>query len=370
MFNPYQKNDLLFYVGLVFMIFPFSGVFLYGYPKWTLVASCLFILCYLLLIHIKEQYRKTIWFLWLYLLLYTAIMTCCINGAMIWFFFFSGNLLTWHFEGRFNSLKGYTFMICFLGTVVCSCLRWPDAGLKTMSLVVFSFVLLMTYMTMQLRKKEQLKETIFKQNQEINWLMAENERGRISRDLHDTLGHTFAMMTIKTELALKQLEQSNISQVQNELKDLNQISQDAMKNVRSLVNNLTFRSLSEELEAIREVLELSNVQIIIKQELDNQPLVTILHSTIVMIVRELATNVVKHAKASHCQLHIYRESGKVIIQMEDDGVGFQVEKTDDLHSIKERLLLVDGDVRIESPQAPTRIVVYLNEGVSDETIDC
>lgn len=43
-------------------------------------------------------------------------------------------------------------------------------------------------------------------NRTINILSAENERNRIGRDLHDTLGHTFAMMSLKTELALKQMD--------------------------------------------------------------------------------------------------------------------------------------------------------------------
>lgn len=48
-------------------------------------------------------------------------------------------------------------------------------------------------------------------NRTINLLLAENERNRIGRDLHDTLGHVFAAMTLKTELALKQLEKKNMT---------------------------------------------------------------------------------------------------------------------------------------------------------------
>ncbi len=54
------------------------------------------------------------------------------------------------------------------------------------------------------------EKKIAEQNQYINILSAENERNRIGRDLHDSLGHTFAMMTLKTELALKLLEKKEL----------------------------------------------------------------------------------------------------------------------------------------------------------------
>lgn len=51
-----------------------------------------------------------------------------------------------------------------------------------------------------------MEEALAEKNRTINILSAENERNRIGRDLHDTLGHTFAMMSLKTELALKQMD--------------------------------------------------------------------------------------------------------------------------------------------------------------------
>lgn len=62
-------------------------------------------------------------------------------------------------------------------------------------------------MKIEIAKNKEKK--IAEQNQYINILSAENERNRIGRDLHDSLGHTFAMMTLKTELALKLLEKRN-----------------------------------------------------------------------------------------------------------------------------------------------------------------
>ena len=81
----------------------------------------------------------------------------------------------------------------------------------------------------------------------INILSAENERNRIGRDLHDTLGHTFAMMSLKTELALKQMDKEQYDAARKNLEELNQISRDSMYEVREIVNKLKYRTVAEEL---------------------------------------------------------------------------------------------------------------------------
>ncbi|MBU5894825.1 hypothetical protein JVW19_22895, partial [Vibrio cholerae O1] len=74
-----------------------------------------------------------------------------------------------------------------------------------------------------------------KQNAQINLLLAENERNRIGQDLHDSLGHTFAMLSVKTDLALQLFQMEAYPQVEKELKEIHQISKDSMNEVRTIV---------------------------------------------------------------------------------------------------------------------------------------
>lgn len=104
------------------------------------------------------------------------------------------------------------------------------------------------------RKNEIQRKAIMEKNRTINLLLAENERNRIGRDLHDTLGHVFAAMTLKTELALKQLEKEKYDLVKKELEELNQTSRSSMHDVRNIINNLKFRTVSEEIEHLNEFL--------------------------------------------------------------------------------------------------------------------
>ena len=361
MFRAFQKTDPLYYVGLVFMVFPLGGVAWFGYPSWTLILSTLFALAYIIIIHIKDSYRKTIAFLWFYLLFYIIFMTTQIEGSMMWFFFYLGNLLTYRFEDSNRSYRFISFLIGLFSTASFGIFFVDILTVKLMSIVICLFILSMVYFQRKSLMEDRIQQKIYQQNKTINLLAAENERNRIGRDLHDSLGHTFAMMTLKTELALKQLDKENLTAVRKELEELNQISKKSMKDVRQLVNNLKYRTVTEELDNIREMFALSGIELEVENTLTTDQLSPVIQSSMTMILRELTTNIIKHAKASHCQISLQR-AGSIIIQVTDDGRGFPPLTGQELHSIKERLQLVKGQVDILSPTNPTSIRVILEEG--------
>lgn len=152
-----------------------------------------------------------------------------------------------------------------------------------------------------------------------------------------------------------------------ELRELNQISKDSMTDVRTLVNDLKYRTVSEELDTISYMFDTSEVALTIDVEMNIDALSPVLQSGISMILKELTTNVIKHSKAKTCSILI-KKNDMIIIQVEDDGVGFGEVNSDELHSIKERLLLVDGQVSILSRQDPTIVKVSLREGIKNNEI--
>ena len=198
-------------------------------------------------------------------------------------------------------------------------------------------------------------------NRTINILSAENERNRIGRDLHDTLGHTFAMMSLKTELALKQMNKEQYDAARKNLEELNQISRDSMYEVREIVNQLKYRTVAEELLELERLFDLSDIVLTVDSSLDLDSLSPVTQSTLSMVLRELANNVIKHSQADNCQIRLSRNHG-IILEFEDDGCGFEVVTGQELHSIRERLSLVDGDLEILSQSHPTIIRVHLKEG--------
>ncbi len=83
----------------------------------------------------------------------------------------------------------------------------------------------MTYGMIRIRMMEELKADHAKQNAQINLLLAENERHRIGRDLHDSLGHTFAMLSVKADLADQFLALGQVEKAQEQVQEIQAISQ-------------------------------------------------------------------------------------------------------------------------------------------------
>ena len=357
MFRTYQKNDFAYFVSLIFLVFPVLGVFGGYFPVWTIVLTGLFTIAYLLMVYLKKAYSKWIPFLWFYTLAYIIFMTLTFQGGMMWFVFFNVNLLVWRFEDSISSYRFFSFLVTLLILTSSSFLLTDDLSTHLMSMAILLFSLGMYYYQNRIRQERKMEE----QNRTINILSAENERNRIGRDLHDTLGHTFAMMSLKTELALKQMDKEQYDAARKNLEELNQISRDSMYEVREIVNKLKYRTVAEELLELERLFDLSDIVLTVDSSLDLDSLSPVTQSTLSMVLRELANNVIKHSQADSCQIRLSRNLG-IILEFEDDGCGFKEVTGQELHSIRERLSLVDGDLEILSLSHPTIIRVHLKEG--------
>lgn len=357
MFRTYQKNDFAYFVSLIFLVFPVLGVFGGYFPVWTIVLTGLFTIAYLLMVYLKKAYSKWIPFLWFYTLAYIIFMTLTFQGGMMWFIFFNVNLLVWRFEDSISSYRFLSFLATLLILTSSSFLLTDDLSTHLLSMVIPLFSLGMYYFQNRMRQERKMEEA----NRTINILSAENERNRIGRDLHDTLGHTFAMMSLKTELALKQMDKEQYDAARKNLEELNQISRDSMYEVREIVNQLKYRTVAEELLELERLFDLSDIVLTVESSLDLDGLSPVSQSTMSMVLRELANNVIKHSQADSCQIRLRRDHG-IVLEFEDDGCGFKEVTGQELHSIRERLSLVDGDLEILSQSNPTIIRVHLKEG--------
>lgn len=279
----------------------------------------------------------------------------------MWFVFFNVNLLVWRFEDSISSYRFLSFLATLLILTSSSFLLTDDLSTHLMSMAIILFSLGMYYFQNRIRQERKMEESFAEQNRTINILSAENERNRIGRDLHDTLGHTFAMMSLKTELALKQMDKEQYDAARKNLEELNQISRDSMYEVREIVNQLKYRTVSEELLELERLFDLSDILLTVDSSLALDSLSPVTQSTLSMVLRELANNVIKHSKADSCQIRLSRHYG-IVLEFEDDGCGFKEVTGQELQSIRERLSLVDGDLEILSQSHPTIIRVHLKEG--------
>ena len=359
MLERLKSIDYMYWASLIFMVFPILPVVIGELAVWHLLIDILFVVAYLGVLTTKSL--RLSWIFWGIMLVYVAGNTAFVAVNYIWFFFFLSNLLIYHFGVRsFNSLHVRTFLLAqFL--VVGQLLIFQEIEVEFLVylLGILTFIDLMTFGLVRIRIVEDLKEAQAKQNAQINLLLAENERSRIGQDLHDSLGHTFAMLSVKTDLALQLFQMEAYPQVEKELKEIHQLSKDSMNEVRTIVENLKSRTLTSELETVKKMLEIAGIEVETDNQLDTASLTQELESTASMILLELVTNIIKHAKASKVYLKLERTEKELVLIVRDDGCGFTSIKGDDLHTVQDRVLPFSGEVKVISQKQPTEVQVRL-----------
>jgi two-component system sensor histidine kinase DesK len=153
---------------------------------------------------------------------------------------------------------------------------------------------------------------------EVAHLAKVAERERIARDLHDLLGHTLSLIVLKSELAAK-LAERDPARAAVEIRDVERISRDALGEVRRAVQGYREMALAESLAGGRRALAAAGVAF--DAEVATQALDPRLEGVVVSVMREAVTNIIRHAKATHCRLQLVEDAGTLRLEIRDDGVG-------------------------------------------------
>lgn len=201
------------------------------------------------------------------------------------------------------------------------------------------------------------KNRAIKQSQEeIRRLAATAERERIARDLHDLLGHTLTLVTVKAELAAR-LAERDIAEAAREIRELEKISRDALKQVREAVGGYRNGGLVGESVNARVALNTANVAF--SMEGADCPLPSTHENLLAMVLREAVTNVVRHSGAQRCEVRISVEGGVARLMVKDDGRGGRLREGNGISGMRERLAALDGTLEIESARGGTRLLALL-----------
>ncbi|TWP34045.1 sensor histidine kinase [Leekyejoonella antrihumi] len=148
-------------------------------------------------------------------------------------------------------------------------------------------------------------------------LLVEEERNRMARDLHDILGHSLTVITVKAELANRLIDVDH-DRAKAEVADLERLSRSALSDVRRAVEGYREISLSGELIRAREALTAAGVDAELPNALDEVP--EDLQEVFAWTVREGVTNVVRHSAARKCTIVVDSSS----ITIRDNGAGAAV----------------------------------------------
>lgn len=353
------KRNLPFYLAMAFQTFPVYYLVTGAYSSANWGMLLVFNLAYFYLIHRSKAiaWRDNLALALMMGLI--ALMSLIWSPSMFMFVFYVTNIFIWILgEGvrdrRFQLFLLSCLLLYFLIMVQPNNL---ESKLSTTAISIFTFGFSL-YMA-NIIEKERLEAERLAHHESINLLMAENERNRIGQDLHDSLGHVFATMSVKTELASMLLENGAVEAAQKELGDLQILTQESMKEVRSIVEGLKAHSLQEEMKIISNLLDLADVDLEVNGLEETHILTTSQSAALSMVLRELVNNLLKHSRAKACRLHFSRQGNKLTLRYEDDGIGFEQVTGQELHSVRERMSRQAGTVEILSPVGPTVIVVSL-----------
>ncbi len=207
----------------------------------------------------------------------------------------------------------------------------------------------------QVEKTAKAKEAALRLSQdEVRRLAATAERERIGRDLHDLLGHTLSLITLKLELARK-LADRDAPASRRELEEAERVARDALAQVRNAVTGYRSATLAGELASARLMLEAASVHL----DYDAPPALPAgTEAALALVLREAATNISRHARARLATVRFARDGGMLQLCIEDDGRGGVANEGNGIDGMRERVRVLEGSLGIDSPRGKgTRLLV-------------
>ncbi|MFC7751192.1 sensor histidine kinase [Paenibacillus thermoaerophilus] len=199
-------------------------------------------------------------------------------------------------------------------------------------------------------------------------LAQEEERRRISREIHDDLAQSLAHIVLRAEIAERMLMKQDLDAVRVELSDMKSQIRSSLEEVRKMIFNLRPMALDDLglAPALRKYIQDFEERTKIHADFEvfgkEVRLPSPMEVAIYRLVQESFSNVYKHARATYIRVELTFQRQMVRLIVQDNGVGFQVGKDDaeigrfGLMGMRERVELLEGELQIESaPDRGTKI---------------
>jgi two-component system sensor histidine kinase DesK len=187
---------------------------------------------------------------------------------------------------------------------------WTQAFVVLLSGVTTTFFLRLLDTIQELRRTRE----------ELARLAVAEERERFSRDLHDLLGHTLSVMVVKAQ-AVRRLAGRDPVAAAEHAGDIERVGREALVEVREAVDAMRALTLREELEGARRALDAAGIRAEVQAYGGDMP--EQVDQAFAWVVREGATNVLRHSRAGTCRFLVGARDGELVLTVADDGVGGQ-----------------------------------------------
>lgn len=239
--------------------------------------------------------------------------------------------------------KAYTVVALAIGLAVLMALLIDTLPLTFLlpSVAVGLPVGVATIMDVNLRRS---REQLLRKQEEVEHMATIAERERISRDLHDLLGHTLSLITLKAELAGKLLGRDELA-CRQEIGDIERSARNALSEVRAAVTGYRQSGLVHELASARASLASAGITLNARVQPLSMPAAA--ENVMSLALREAVTNILRHAKATECDVELDCVDGRIRFRIADNGARIDgVRHGNGLSGMQERVSAIGGQLDI------------------------
>lgn len=175
-------------------------------------------------------------------------------------------------------------------------------------------------------------------------LAVAEERLRFGRDLHDVMGRNLAVIALKSELAVE-LAQRGRPEALDQMVEVQRIARASQQEVRDVVRGYREADLTTELAGAQAVLRAAGIDCAVTGR-DGTGLAGPVQSALGWVVREAATNVLRHGDPRRCTIRLDVWADEVVLDVENDGAPATApgESGSGLAGLRERLGALDGEL--------------------------
>jgi signal transduction histidine kinase len=188
----------------------------------------------------------------------------------------------------------------------------------------------------------------------------DKERRRISRDLHDEVGHDLVVLKLYLELIGRNLARGGVRDLRAKLDEAIALAGKAVERVRQFSFELG-PAISDELGFVpalkvyaRQFAARTGLRVHVRAARFSARIPSTYEMTLYRVVQGALSHVVRHARARHVTIRLASNREAVLVTLEDDGIGFSVkgvmrdQRHFGLRTMQERVALLGGEIRIES----------------------
>lgn len=356
----FQKNNgIAPYIWTILCILPFY--FIFQAPSTTqIVVGILLTLTFFILYRIAFISKGWLVYVWTLLLIGISITATSLFSYVYFAFFLA------YFLGNIKDRIAFftLYFIHLLSTTISinfSIVMHEKLFLQQLPFVVIVWVsiILLPFSIHNRKERGQLEEKLEDANKRIADLVKLEERQRIARDLHDTLGQKLSLIGLKSDLA-RRLITKDPEQARSELKDVQQTARTALSEVRKMVSSMRGIRLKDEIVRVKEILKVAQIDLVWSGDFSTAPVSPFTENILSMCLKEAVNNVVKHSEAKTCFISIKQSSDEIVMVIKDDGVfkgnTGRLDEGHGLLGIKERLEFINGSLELATTKGTELII--------------